>query len=85
MDRDPVRATSTLKLDDDVATQNSTLAGDSDTDVNELTVSAATAPPAAVAVTAVTPVGKCPHTWRNSPESNRGSVIIGPPPGRRSQ
>ena len=61
-----------MKLDDEVATQNSTFAGDSETEVNELTVSAATAPPVAVAVTAVTPVGKCPHTWRNSAGVEQG-------------
>ena len=77
---EPIR---TGKLNEKVVTQNSTFAGSSETEVNEFTVSAATAPSAVTAVTAVTPVGKCPHTWRNSAVSNRGSAIIGSPPGRR--
>ncbi len=45
-------------------TQNATSSGSNDTDVKEFTANPTASSPA-MPVTTVTPVAKCPRTWRN--------------------
>ena len=56
-------------------TQNPTSGGSSDTEVNEPIGEADLAVAARAAVMTVTPVGKCPSTWRKRAVSNAASRV----------
>ena len=59
------------QLLDAFAGQNSTSGGSSDSDANE-PMAMPTGTPSSMAVITVTPVGKCPSTWRNLAVSKVG-------------
>ncbi len=64
------------QLLDDLPGQNMTRGGSSETEPND-PMARPTGTPPSMAVTTVTPVGKCPRTRRNSVESNGATIELG--------